>query len=216
MALEYVEINQILVTASSIIGADIFEMEHAGESQQVSASVLADYIAIASVVTAMVAAAVLAANPVGSGLEWYASTAPTGYLLQQGQAVYRSTYSALFAVIGTTWGVGDGSNTFNLPDKREVVGVGIGTNATIVVSAHDVYVLAGFKDDQVQDHDHTIWRSIDTSAGANSGSIPNTSGGSNTGTKGMINNVAGDAGIIRKGVVTRGKRIGVNWIIKYQ
>ena len=51
MGLEYAEINQVPVTATTIIGADIFEIEHARESQQASASVFADYIAIASVVT---------------------------------------------------------------------------------------------------------------------------------------------------------------------
>lgn len=57
--------------------------------------------------------------PTGSGCEWYASAAPAGgFLLCDGSAVSRATYSALFAVIGTTWGVGDGSSTFNLPDTR--------------------------------------------------------------------------------------------------
>lgn len=45
-------------------------------------------------------------------------TAPEGYLLCQGQAVSRTTYSALFAVLGTSHGQGDGSTTFNLPDYR--------------------------------------------------------------------------------------------------
>jgi len=41
---------------------------------------------------------------------------PSGYLLANGQAVSRSTYSALFSAIGTTYGTGDGSTTFNVPD----------------------------------------------------------------------------------------------------
>jgi microcystin-dependent protein len=45
-------------------------------------------------------------------------TAPEGYLLCQGQAVSRTTYSALFSVLGTSHGQGDGSTTFNLPDYR--------------------------------------------------------------------------------------------------
>lgn len=43
---------------------------------------------------------------------------PTGWLFCFGQAVSRTTYSALFAVIGTVFGVGDGSTTFNIPDLR--------------------------------------------------------------------------------------------------
>lgn len=46
------------------------------------------------------------------------STAPTGWMKANGAAVSRTTYSALFAAIGTTFGVGDGSTTFNLPDMR--------------------------------------------------------------------------------------------------
>lgn len=52
----------------------------------------------------------------GSIQMWPTVTAPTGYLLCTGTAVSRSTYSALFAVIGTTFGSGDGSTTFNLPN----------------------------------------------------------------------------------------------------
>lgn len=44
------------------------------------------------------------------------SSTPTGYLLADGSAVSRTTYSDLFAVVGTTYGAGDGSTTFNLPD----------------------------------------------------------------------------------------------------
>lgn len=54
------------------------------------------------------------------------SSAPSGYLLCNGAAVGRSTYAALFAVIGTTFGVGDGMTTFNVPDLRGRVAVGMG------------------------------------------------------------------------------------------
>lgn len=46
------------------------------------------------------------------------STAPSGWLKANGAAVSRTTYSALFSVIGTTFGAGDGSTTFNIPDLR--------------------------------------------------------------------------------------------------
>ena len=57
---------------------------------------------------------------VPSGMVLYvaANTAPTGYLKANGAQVSRSTYAALFAAIGTTFGVGDGSTTFTLPDLR--------------------------------------------------------------------------------------------------
>ena len=56
--------------------------------------------------------------PAGAIEAYAGSTAPTGWLLAYGQAVSRSTYANLFAVIGTTYGSGDGSTTFNLPDLR--------------------------------------------------------------------------------------------------
>lgn len=56
--------------------------------------------------------------PAGAIEAYAGSTAPTGWLLSYGQAVSRSTYANLFAVISTTYGSGDGSTTFNLPDLR--------------------------------------------------------------------------------------------------
>lgn len=56
-------------------------------------------------------------------------TAPAGYLNCDGTAISRSSYAALFAVIGTNFGVGDGSTTFNLPDLRGRAPVGQGTGA---------------------------------------------------------------------------------------
>ena len=54
------------------------------------------------------------------------TVAPTGFLVCDGSAVSRGTFSALFTAIGTTWGDGDGSTTFNLPDTRGRVILGAG------------------------------------------------------------------------------------------
>lgn len=56
--------------------------------------------------------------PTGSILAFAGATAPAGYLPCDGSRVSRTTYSALFAVIGTSFGQGDGSTTFNVPDLR--------------------------------------------------------------------------------------------------
>jgi microcystin-dependent protein len=64
------------------------------------------------------AAAVSVLMPTGSIMPFAGASAPTGYLLCDGAAISRTTYSALFAVSGTTYGVGDGSSTFNIPDLR--------------------------------------------------------------------------------------------------
>jgi microcystin-dependent protein len=57
--------------------------------------------------------------PVGGFLEYSGTTAPnSNFVLSYGQAISRTTYSALFSIIGTTFGAGDGSTTFNVPDLR--------------------------------------------------------------------------------------------------
>jgi microcystin-dependent protein len=63
--------------------------------------------------------------PAATSIQGYWSLAPTEYLLEDGSAVSRATYSALFAAIGTTYGAGDGSTTFNLPDSRGRVAVNL-------------------------------------------------------------------------------------------
>ena len=60
----------------------------------------------------------------GTIMSWTDATVPNGFLECDGTAVSRTTYSALFNVIGTTYGTGDGSTTFNLPDLQDNVAVG--------------------------------------------------------------------------------------------
>lgn len=62
--------------------------------------------------------------PVGAEFFWPGAVAPPGYLFEFGQAISRTAYPALFAAIGTTYGPGDGSTTFNIPDARGVTIVG--------------------------------------------------------------------------------------------
>lgn len=64
--------------------------------------------------------------PIPAGVIWEygGTTAPSGWLLCNGGAVSRSTYAALFAIIGTAYGSGDGSTTFNVPDRRDRFGIG--------------------------------------------------------------------------------------------
>lgn len=63
--------------------------------------------------------------PTGSILPYGGSTAPTGWLLCNGGTISRTTYENLFAVIGTSYGAGDGSTTFNLPNGKVPIGVKI-------------------------------------------------------------------------------------------
>lgn len=55
----------------------------------------------------------------GVVLPYAGTAAPTGFLACDGSAVSRTTFSALFAAVATTWGSGDGSTTFNVPDFRD-------------------------------------------------------------------------------------------------
>jgi len=68
--------------------------------------------------------------PTGGILPYGAATAPTGFLLCNGAAVSRATYAALFAIIGTTFGAGDGSTTFNVPDLRQRFPLGLAASGT--------------------------------------------------------------------------------------
>lgn len=69
-------------------------------------------------------------TPIGIQLPYVNATPPTGWLICDGSAISRTTYPDLFAVIGTSYGVGDGSTTFNLPDKRGRVSVGLDPSIT--------------------------------------------------------------------------------------
>lgn len=81
-------------------------------------------------------------------VEFYTgTTAPTGYLMCDGAAVSRTTYSTLFAVCSTTYGSGDGSTTFNLPDLRQrfpLTKAASGTGSTLGATGGQI------------DHVHTV------------------------------------------------------------
>jgi len=68
--------------------------------------------------------------PVGALLIWSSNTAPGGYLLCDGSAISRTTYADLFATIGTTYGSGNGSSTFNLPNLKGKFPVGRDSSQT--------------------------------------------------------------------------------------
>ena len=71
------------------------------------------------------------ALPTGSYIQFAGSQAPAGFLVCNGGAISRTTYSALFDVIGTTYGSGDGSTTFNLPDLTDRFLQGSTTSGTV-------------------------------------------------------------------------------------
>jgi len=68
--------------------------------------------------SAIGATGAIAALPAGVMIDFAGTTAPSGWIMCDGAAVSRTVYAGLFAAIGTTYGTGDGSTTFNLPDFR--------------------------------------------------------------------------------------------------
>ena len=90
--------------------------------------------------------------PAGSVFSFATSTVPSGYLECNGAAVSRSTYASLFSAISTTWGVGDGSSTFNLPDLRGQFVRGWDNSAGVDSGRS----FASSQSDQNKSHNHSI------------------------------------------------------------
>jgi microcystin-dependent protein len=119
-----------------------------------------------------------AAGPVtGSMLMWPTATPPAGFLLCNGQTASRATYAALFAIVGTLFGAGDGSTTFTLPNYTDRMPIGAG-------SLYGANSLGGSKDATLPSHNHSAtvtdpghlhqsnWKS--TTGGSNAGGDPNS------------------------------------------
>ena len=90
--------------------------------------------------------------PAGSVFSFATTTPPSGYLECNGAAVSRSTYASLFSAISTTWGVGDGSSTFNLPDLRGQFVRGWDNSAGVDSGRS----FASSQTDQNKEHTHSV------------------------------------------------------------
>ena len=116
------------ITATTV-KADAAATATALAAVKTTADAAATATALAAVKTtadaAATATALATAVPVGVVQMWAGAKAPAGWLLCQGQAVSRTTYAALYAVCGTAYGTGDGSSTFNLPDLRARMPIGL-------------------------------------------------------------------------------------------
>lgn len=137
--------------------------------------------------------------PVGFLQMYMGVTPPKGWWLCDGQEFDPVKYPKLSA-----WLVEAGLDGTHVPDMRECVPVGAGQNTTHPIAAHDEYALGQFKDDQLQDHQHT-GPEIDISGDAEAAwGIKNNTGG----TTGNVINA-------RVGNTTHGKQFGINYIIKH-
>jgi microcystin-dependent protein len=113
-------VDSAAIVDGSIVAADL------ADGAVTSAKILDGTIALADLSAALVALLV----PTGTIAGFGGTAAPTGWLLCDGAAVSRTTFSALFTAIGTAYGVGDGSTTFNVPDLRQRFPLGKATAGT--------------------------------------------------------------------------------------
>lgn len=115
-----------------------------------------DRITIAGEVGALVWEEASPVSPIAPGIviPFAGTVRPEGYLLCDGSAVSRTTYALLYAVIGDTYGAGDGSTTFNLPDLRGRVVIGVaGTHALGSTGGSETVTLT---EDQLPAHVHEV------------------------------------------------------------
>jgi len=149
----------------------------------------------------------LGVNPSGAIVSYAGSSAPDGYLLCDGSTVSRTTYADLYDVIGTTYGTGDGSTTFALPDLQDKFVLGKGdTYSTLAATGGETeHTLTT---DEMPSHHHTITGGTSGTAGyvtmesdGNSASTESSNGTNYTGGGEAHNNMP--------------PYIVLNYIIKY-
>lgn len=161
----------------------------AGHLRLIKSTLLATFPNVTGAVTAThtelnAAAAAVAAGqyvPAGVMLDYGGSVLPPGYLWCNGAAVSRTTYAALFTAISTTHGAGDGSTTFNVPNRKDRVAIGKGdmgstTDAAIIDTLLDTLTLGATYDGE---------GSIDTIALVSGNIPPHTHTISGSGTTGV-------------------------------
>jgi len=171
------------------------------------------YTALASVPYAEAATNAIS-SPVGSVMPFAgdASKVPAGWLLCDGSAVSRSDYAALYDVIGTSWGFGNNSTTFNLPDMRGVFLRGVSGNsgkdedADTRVPLKDGGIggnnVGSYQQDELKSHTHTYATKVHSMP--QSGSATQCWSGDATAETSATG-----------GNETRPKNVYVNYIIKY-
>ena len=133
--------------------------------------------------------------PVGTLISQYKKKPMSGYLYCDGSTFDQNAYPALYMYLGTNV----------LPDYRECVMVGAEQNTTDTIATHDVYGEGEFKDDQLQEHTHSI--SNDNPNGDNQYSV-------NYADKGYMNNIFTNENTGRTGTTTHGKQKAVYVYIK--
>lgn len=149
-------------TVSNIVTADLVNA-NVTTAKIADANVTTAKIADANVTTAKIADGAVTQSklnssvtlvPTGAVMPFAMNSAPSGWLAADGTEVSRTTYAALFAAIGTTYGAGTGGTTFNLPDLRGIFVRGSGTQAIDGITYNKTF---GNKEaDAFQGHRHSL------------------------------------------------------------
>jgi microcystin-dependent protein len=127
----------------------------------------------------------------GIVVPWGTASVPSGFLACDGSAVSRTTYSALFAVVGTTYGVGDGSTTFNVPNLAGRTVISKSNNqslastggANCITPTGNISGATGnttLTVNQIPSHSHNFPLMYTMCGGPNYGAAPTTSGTTGT------------------------------------
>jgi microcystin-dependent protein len=170
--------------------------------------------------------------PVGTILSYGGETAPEGWLLCNGDAKSRTDFADLFAAIGTNFGQGDGSATFNVPDLRGIFLRGAGTNGQMIDAGGNPFsaTLGEYQNDSYQAHGHlspgyyyyagdgtaSPWDQTHTNWIDGTGRVQDRTSGNASRYRAVSKSSYEDgAGVPRTGTETRPANAAVNYIIKY-
>lgn len=157
--------------------------------------------------------------PAGVIIQYGGASAPSGWFLCDGNAVSRTTYAALFAVLGITYGDGDESTTFNLPDFRGIFPRGAGTS-NVLANANEVSfnaTLGAYQNDKFQGHYHNF----EPADGRSTAGAPNEVGWFTDEVNRAFRDdilepiTDGTNGTPRTGTETNPANLAVSFIIKY-
>lgn len=137
---------------------------------------------------------------------------PLGYLFCDGSALSRMVYANLFTSIGISWGPGDGSTTFNIPDTRGIYLKGAGVSGKLLDSAGNPFsgILALYENDMIENHTHGTKADFKQSPGPTPLRQVKTESIASLSARILTGNHDG-----RDGPRTQPASVGMNFIIKY-